>query len=127
MKFLACVLFLSGAIAQAQCTSSTSGNVTLQRCLSSDSSNGYEWHFFVKSSDPATRAFRLTLKSSDQGYSVTVIVPRPNATVHVTCPVLYVDDGSAPALTPAPLVSVTVDELQTMNSTAFSAGDGSLP
>lgn len=141
MKILACVLLVSCAIARAQCTSSTSGNVTLQRCMANDgdASGSPQWHFFVTSSDPATRGFRLTLVAASgpgatdaqQGYTVTQVTPRPKATVHFACPVLLAQDFTVVGVLPppyiAPLVSIKVEELQPASSTAFSAADGSLP
>jgi hypothetical protein len=138
MKGILFLLFACAA-ARADCTKATQGNITVQRCTANSDGGDPQWHFFVTSSDPATRGFRLTVVAANgpgntdplQSYTVSQTMARPNATVHFLCQVMYTTDFSAPGPQqppyPAPLVSIKIDELQPANSATFSAADGSLP
>lgn len=85
----------------------TVGNVTIVKV-----STGGREHLYVQSSDPQTKAFKVTVRSNEAGLNMDLLaVPVPNATAHGT----YKLEGT--------LDYITVQELQTVNTAAFPAYD----
>lgn len=85
----------------------TVGNVTLVHIPGV--ANG---DLFIVSADPLTRAFRVIVRTDHNGVQLDVPVKTPNQIVHAW----YKLAGK--------LLHITVQELQTIQTAAFSAVDG---
>lgn len=92
------------------CNSFTRFGVTLTRCNVAD-----QMHLYFETTDPQTRAFKVTV-FTESGGAIRVVDAKTPATTFVMTGELG-----------GKLLHITVEELQTVRSAAFSDSDGTLP